>query len=285
MRLVTKVTSLVQVLQSGGSYAFDEKLWCQFVLTADNINVEVVWNRHEVLVSSIWSQKSFCDFPDLHCWFAFTLSSWMECCHRFYHVQSRGRRLTNCIAGSFKSNVWPCGHFSGLGTETISVVWQFVCKTGSEVTLPVNCLSLDPLLLLLVAHCLQLPSLDVFNFPVGTYAEYLGKGYTERLVEYPTYDLRLQKRCPKKVVSSVFGCLDPISTTKFIINRLEGAEHRNSMLSRSSIRGAIIINDLQMPSPVEVDANNVDVWPLIVSYLKETGKKTVDDGLVVKHIL
>ena len=50
----------------------------------------------------------------------------------------------------------------------------------------------------------------------------------------------------------------------FIINRLKGAEHRDWML-RSSLRLAIIANELKMPSLAEVSANNMGVWPFIVS--------------------
>ena len=37
-----------------------------------------------------------------------------------------------------------------------------------------------------------------------------------------------------------------------------------------------------MPELVNVLANMVEVWPLIVSYLKETGRKDKGDSLVVK---
>ena len=58
--LLTKVTSLVQVLQAGESYALIEKLCSQFVLTAGSISMEVAWNRDEALVSSI-------EFPEMVC--------------------------------------------------------------------------------------------------------------------------------------------------------------------------------------------------------------------------
>ena len=61
----------------------------------------------------------------------------------------------------------------------------------------------------------------------------------------------------------------------------DGAEHRNWMLSRSSLCRAIITGELSMPSLVEVVSNIVGVWPLIVAYLKETGGKTDGDSLVV----
>ena len=53
------------------------------------------------------------------------------------------------------------------------------------------------------------------------------------------------------------------------------------MMSRSSRRHAIITGELSMPSLVEVVRNIVGVWLLIVVYLKETGKETDGDSLVV----
>ena len=114
-----------------------------------------------------------------------------------------------------------------------------------------------------------------------TYKEYLGSGYSHKLVEYPIFDLRLLKRCLQKVYSSVFGCLDPFSMTDLIVTRLKGAEHCDWMMSRSSLRRAIITGELSMPSLVEVVSNIVGVWPLIVVYLKETGRETDGDSLVV----
>ena len=38
-----------------------------------------------------------------------------------------------------------------------------------------------------------------------TYREYLGSGYSHKLVEYPIFDPHLLKRCLQKVSSSVFG--------------------------------------------------------------------------------
>ena len=119
------------------------------------------------------------------------------------------------------------------------------------------------------------------NVLADTYGEYLGSGYTHKLVEYPISNLRLLKRCLQKVSSSVFGSLDPFSLTEFIVTRLKGAEHHDWKMSHSSLRRAIITGELSMPSLVEVVSNIVGVWPLIVFYLKETGRKTGGDSLVV----
>ena len=117
------------------------------------------------------------------------------------------------------------------------------------------------------------------------FASYLGSGYQTKLVEYPTFDLRLLKRCLQCTALSVFWSLDPFSFTEFVVNRLKGAETRDWMASRPALRKAIITNDWSMPELVNVVANIVGVWPLIVSYLKETGRKDEGDSLVVRSFL
>ena len=117
------------------------------------------------------------------------------------------------------------------------------------------------------------------------FASYLGSGYQTKLIEYPTFDLRLMKRCLQRTASFVFGSLDPFSLTEFIVNHLKGAETRDWMASRPAMRKAIITHGLSMPELVNVVANTVGVWPLIVSYLKETGRKDERDSLVVRSFL
>ena len=93
-----------------------------------------------------------------------------------------------------------------------------------------------------------------------TYKEYLGSGHSQKLVEYPIFDLRLLKRCLQKESSSVFWSLDPFSMTEFNVTRLKGAEHRDWMMSRTSReqhRGSV--------------ASHRGV-------LKETGRKTDGDS-------
>ena len=120
---------------------------------------------------------------------------------------------------------------------------------------------------------------------VEAFANYLGSGYQTKLIEYPTFDLRLLKSCLQRTASSVFGSLDPFSLTEFLVNRLKGAETRDWMATRPALRKAIITHDLSMPGLVDVVANIVGVWPLIVSFLKETGRKDEGDSLVVRSFL
>ena len=57
-----------------------------------------------------------------------------------------------------------------------------------------------------------------------TYGECLGSGYSQKLLEYPVFDLRLLERCLQKVPFSVFGSLDPFSMKEILVTRLKGAE-------------------------------------------------------------
>ena len=117
---------------------------------------------------------------------------------------------------------------------------------------------------------------------VEAFCEYLGSGYRQKLIDYPVFDLRLVRRCLQLTSSSVFGSSDGLSMTEFIVNRLKGAETRDWMSSRPALKKVILTNDLSMPHLVNVVANIIGVWPLIVSYLKETGRKDDGDSLVVR---
>ena len=108
---------------------------------------------------------------------------------------------------------------------------------------------------------------------VEAFCEYLGSGHRQKLFDYPFFDVRLFRRCLQRTASSVFGSLDGLSMTEFVVNRLKGAETRDWISSRPTLKNAILTKDLSMPHLVDVVANIIGVWPLIVSYLKETGAK------------
>ena len=86
---------------------------------------------------------------------------------------------------------------------------------------------------------------------------------------------------PAKSISSVFWYVDPFFKTEFIVSRLKGAEHRDWMMLPSGIRRAIVTGQLSKPSLLEVVSMIVGVRPVIVVYLKRTGKTNDDDNLVV----
>ena len=117
---------------------------------------------------------------------------------------------------------------------------------------------------------------------VEAFYEYLGNGHRQKLIDYPVFDLRLFRRCLQRTSSSVFGSLDGLAMTEFMVNRLKGAGTQDWMSSRPALKKAILTNDLSMPHLVDVIANIIGVWPLIVSYLKEMGRKDDGDSLVVR---
>ena len=94
---------------------------------------------------------------------------------------------------------------------------------------------------------------------VECYKEYLGSYYTKTFVDYPIFDARLLKRYLQKTASVIFWTLDPVSMTEFIVARLKGAEHRDWMQSRQSLRRAIETGDLSLPGLLDVVSNIICV--------------------------
>ena len=93
------------------------------------------------------------------------------------------------------------------------------------------------------------------------FASYLRSGYRAKLVEYPTFDLRLLKRCFQRTAASVFGSLDPFSRTECLILCSNGAEIMDWMAFRPALRRAISTNDLSMPGLV--DMVGVHCWGMV----------------------
>ena len=71
---------------------------------------------------------------------------------------------------------------------------------------------------------------------VEAFWEYLGSGYRQKLIDYPFFYLRLFRRCLQRTVSGVFGSLDGLAMTEFIINRLRCAETLDWMSSRPTLK-------------------------------------------------
>ena len=55
------------------------------------------------------------------------------------------------------------------------------------------------------------------------------------------------------------------------------------MMSRIALRKIVITGDQSVPQVLEVMANIIGLWPMIVFCLKETGKKDDADSFVVKY--
>ena len=59
------------------------------------------------------------------------------------------------------------------------------------------------------------------------------------LLEYPTFDVRLLKRCFEKTASTVFGRPDPFLMTEIIVTCLKSAEHCDWMQFRQSVLSTV----------------------------------------------
>ena len=94
---------------------------------------------------------------------------------------------------------------------------------------------------------------------VEAFCEYLGSEYCQKLINYASFDLRLFRRCLQRTASSVFGGLDGLVMTEFIINRLKVAEIRDWLSSRPALKKTFVTNDLSMPHLVDVVANIIGV--------------------------
>ena len=79
------------------------------------------------------------------------------------------------------------------------------------------------------------------------------------LLAYPTFDVKLLKRCLQKTASTVIGTLDPFLMIEFFVTRLKGAEHRDWMQSRQSLRRVIETGDLSFPGLIDVVSNIIGV--------------------------
>ena len=117
---------------------------------------------------------------------------------------------------------------------------------------------------------------------VEAFCKNLGNGYRQKLIDYPVFVLRLFRRCLQRTASIAFGTLDGLTKTEFVVNRLKGPETRDCKSSRPALKKANLNNDLSMPHLVDVVANISGVWLLIVSYLKDTGRKYDGDCLVLR---
>ena len=93
------------------------------------------------------------------------------------------------------------------------------------------------------------------------------------------------KRRLQRTAARVFGSLVSFSATQFVINCLKEAKTRDWMASYLALRKAMATNDLSKPHPFDVVANMFGVWPLAVSYLKESGQRVDGDSLVVQSFV
>ena len=117
------------------------------------------------------------------------------------------------------------------------------------------------------------------------YKEYVGSGCTKTFVDYPF----LICAASETVLSK--NCISGLWDTRFLFNdkvqcySLEAGRTSRLDAMRQPLRMAIETGNFSLPGLVDVVSNIVGLWPLIVSHLKETGRKDSGDSLVVWFIL
>ena len=219
--VLAKVSSLVDVLQLGGSYELVERLREQFVLTASLFNVSVTWSRNEVLVFSVCPPEHMCGlfvtylliylfqsiflngmFPRILA----RVVEWVKTHKQFgLEFEDRGSRTWVFVRTwrrdiFYRVAVGVIDRYHGDASSELVILGQVLCAIGSGASLVSNSGGSQTL--------------------VESYKEYLGSGCMRGVLDYPTFDVRLLKRCLQKTASIVFGTLDPFSMTEFIVTRL-----------------------------------------------------------------
>ena len=182
--------------------------------------------------------------------------SWVKSCSQFSVEFEEGKEATPVFAWLRNRDTFHgmcvvvLSKYSEDASRDVAVIGQLLTFVGPSVSL---------VALVGGPHVLR-----------NMYIEFSRSVYREKMVEYPTIDLRLLKSCLLKCASVVFGSLAQSSMTEFIIVRLKGAEHKEWMAPRHALRRAVVTGDLSMPSLVELVGHILGVWPLIVSFLKDT---------------
>ena len=206
--VVAKVSSLIEILRLGGPYELVNQLWSQLTLIASRVNIDVAWSRDEVLVGIVLL---------LVATYTCSLAYW--CCvlvdHLEWNVPRNLARVFGWVKGHGKCSI----EFEERGLEIWVMVRTWERSTFRRVCVAVlNRFSANATLEATVLG--KIPDaagpdtavVSLHGSPhvlAEVFASYLGNGYHAKLVEYPTFDLRLLKRCLQRTASSVFGSLDP----------------------------------------------------------------------------
>ena len=279
---MAKVFSLIEVLCLGGIYELLLQLLAQFTLSAVRVNVEVTWSSNKVLVGI--SNCSVSSTSHHVCIFLLRVQS-IILDEIYPRIMSRGINWT-------RSNE-SCSIEFGEQGEEVGVfqrtweknVFHRVCVTTLYRYSDDSYLGVSTLGRLIDAVGLDVSVMSISGRSINlveAFREYFGSGHRQKLIENPNFDLHLFRRCLQRTASSVLGSLDGFAMTDSIVNWLKAAETRDWMSCLLALRKAILTNDLTIPQIVDVLANNNGVWPLIVSYLQETGRKDDGDSLVVR---
>ena len=203
--LLAKISSLVDVLQLGGSYELNERMWERFVLTTSRVIVSVAWSRNEDLISSVFPPEHLCGlivtsliidlfqsiilkgmFPRI----LDRVLEWVKTHKQFgFELEDRASHSWVFLRTLRKDSVYRVAvgvidRYNGDASSKLVIVGQILCAIGSVASL--------------------MPISGGSQTLVECYKEYLGSGYMRGLLDYPTFDVRLLKRFLQKTASTVF---------------------------------------------------------------------------------
>ena len=108
---------------------------------------------------------------------------------------------------------WKSGEFV---TKTVAIIGRYYGDPNSELAILGKILSA-------IGSGASLISLSrASQTLLDCYKEYIGSSYTKTLVDCAIFHVQLLKQCLQKTALVVFGTVDPVSMTKFSVNRLKG---------------------------------------------------------------
>ena len=257
--VLAKVSVLIEALRLSGSYELVHQLWSHFTLVVGRVNVDVICSLNEVLASALLVP-------------CFTLSFRLPTVGSFLLIQSKQHvplswarsslelRIVATVALSLKSGASTSGS-SVLGQQPVSSgpcdhFELFQQQFGRAIA------ALGPNVRVVLMH-------GGPHAPVEAFVSYLDSGYQEKLIEKWFFKLCWFEGCLKRIASSVFGSLDPHSMEEFLVNRPKGADGGDWTASRPGPKKAIVTSSLVMKVLLEIEINNLAIWPLIFLYLKK----------------
>ena len=197
----------------------------------------------------------------------------MDCFHVFRLKLLGGWKRINNLALSLKNAGLTLGWWWGLSARKTFTVWLWAWSTVTMAMLVASWSSLRKFFV---------PSLESIS---GVWKrlvkEYLGSRYIQGLLDYPNFDVWLRKRCLEELFLQCSGCwtLFRRPNSLWLVSRVLSIVTSCSLVSLSEVQ--LRQATFSPPGLVDVVSNIIGLWPLIFSYLKETGKKDSGDSLVV----
>ena len=276
-----KVSSLIEVLRLGGPYELVHQLWSQLTLITSRVNIDVAWSRDEVFVGKfLFHVSTYICALVYWCCVLFELFQRVQPSHPLSCVRLGegtwpvqlwvwGARLRDLGDGADMGEVHISTCFCG-GVEPIQHQYHFGGydlgqNSGCCKSRYICCASARG------SACAGTSFCKLFGKWVP------GEARGTPHVWSPVTEALPPAKCCIRVWEP-----GPVLNDGVRDKSPEGCRDSGPHGVLSCVAQAIVTNGLSMPGMVDVVANIVGVWPLVVSYLEETGHKDDGDRLVVR---